>query len=299
MDKLTASKILGVAPGCSIEEIKEAFRKKTEEIQIEEDPQGFALVQTAYRALTKTGDSVRLSTSTRQAPTFSVTRGLPDLEDGLEYEDGEKELFTKIVEGEAQKDREEYDRQEARENLRYILEQPKANYDYVKLLKYAQACELNPDECEGLAKQLTTVHNLTKWGKNRIRRTEGFDEFVTYLYSRTGRTFNPRFHKARNIALVLLACYFASPAVLGIIWGLVESFRSIAGEFNSMEGAADKASFVVMFGMQIPFVIGLILILRKTAEMRRKKRSVIIVAYIVAFEILSIAAILITYNVLR
>lgn len=306
MDKLTAAKILGVEYDSSIEDIRAAFRAKTEEINLEDDPQEFALIQTAYRTLTKSGSGAGLSLPGDTGTVFHADEDLSsdEMDDaadgmddpGIEYAEGEETLFAGIVEEETAKDREEYERQKARETFIALLQFPKSSYDYVQLLEIARMCDLRGDECRGIVKQLTTVRNLIRRGDNRVRRTEGFDEFVGYLYSRMGKTYHPKLLRLKYLVVILVAAYLAIPAVAGVVMGVVESFT---GEMDNMEGMADKVSFVVMMVLSALFIIGLIIILRKTREMRRSKRTVIVVAYIVAFMIIEMAVILITYSMLR
>ena len=296
MDKLTAAKILGVEYDSPIEDIRDAFRAQTEEINLEDDPQGFALVHTAYRTLTRPRGSAGLSITTDSETELPAGEDSTGYAVGLGSEAGETGFFAGIEEEEARRDREEYDRREARMAFRSLLEEPRSDYDYVKLLEHARICELDRNESASIAKQLTTVYNLIRKGENRVRRTEGFDEFVAYLYSRMGKTYHPIWLRVRNWGTVLIAAYFAIPASAGIIQGLVES---ITGDLDKMEGMADKASYIVMIGTVVLFIVGLVIILRKTVEMRRVKRRVIIFAFIVACMILDYVATLITYSLLE
>ena len=53
MDQLNALHILGLEPGCSQQEIRDAYRALTLEHHPEDDPAGFARIQEAYRTLTR------------------------------------------------------------------------------------------------------------------------------------------------------------------------------------------------------------------------------------------------------
>lgn len=200
MDKLTAARILGVEYDSSREDIRAAFRAKTEEINLEDDPQEFALVQTAYRTLTRSSGGAGLSLPGDTGTVFHADEDLSsdEMDDAaggmddpdLEYAEGEEALFAGIVEEETAKDREEYEIQKARETFAALLQLPKSNYDYTKLLEIARKCDLRWDECKGIAKQLTAVRNLIRRGDNRVRRTEGFDEFVGYVFAH-GQDISP------------------------------------------------------------------------------------------------------------
>ena len=200
MDKLTAARTLGVEYDSSIEDVRAAFRAKTDEINLEDNPQEFALIQTAYRTLTKSGSGAGPTLSgggtglslsgdvgtVLQTDEDQAADGMDDPSDemddpDLEYAEGEESLFADIVEEETAKDREEYERQKARETFISLLQFPKSSYDYAQLLEIARMCDLRGDECRGIVKQLTTVRNLIRRGDGRVRRTEGFDGFVGYL----------------------------------------------------------------------------------------------------------------------
>ena len=301
MDKLTAARILGVEYDSSIEDIRAAFRAKTEEINLEDNPQEFALIQTAYRTLTRSAGGAGLSLPGDTGTVFHADEDLSsdEMDDaadgmddpGIEYAEGEETLFAGIVEEETAKDREEYDRQKARETFAALLQLPKSSYDYVQLLEIARKCDLRWDECKGIAKQLTAVRNLIRRGDNRVRRTKGFDEFVGYLYSRMGKTFYPMVLRLKYLVAILVAVWFLAPAVFGILVGLYE-------EFAKMPGVADKASLAVTLIMLVVFFAGIFFITKKTGEMRIAKRNVIIVIYIVLFIAFDLFITLLVYNML-
>ena len=53
MDQLTAYKILGLEPGCSLEEVKEAYVTLSKQFHPEEEPEKFQEIHEAYVALTR------------------------------------------------------------------------------------------------------------------------------------------------------------------------------------------------------------------------------------------------------
>ena len=299
MDKLTAASILGVECDSSIEDVRAAFRAKTEEINLEDDPQEFALIQTAYRTLTKTGGGAGMTLSGDAVMvSHKAEDRLPIENHDPVFEDGENEedFFAGIVEEESEKDRKEYERQMARETFAALLQLPKPSYDYVQLLEIAKGCDLRGDECIGIVKQLTTARNLIRRGDNRVHRTEGFDAFVAYLYSRMGKKYHPMLLRLKYLVVILIAAYFAIPAVAGVFMGFVEAFT---GEMDNLEGMTEKVSFVMMMVLSALFVVGLIIILRKTREMRRRRKTLIIIAYIVLFVAFDLLITLLMSNVLK
>ena len=287
MDKLTAARTLGVEYDSSIEDVRAAFRAKTG----------------AGPTLSGGGTGLSLSGdvgTVLQTDEDQAADGMDDPSDemddpDLEYAEGEESLFADIVEEETAKDREEYERQKARETFISLLQFPKSSYDYVQLLEIARMCDLRGDECRGIVKQLTTVRNLIRRGDGRVRRTEGFDGFVGYLYSRMGKTYHPMLIRLKYLVAILIAAFFAIPAVAGVVMGFVEAFT---GEMDNMEGMTEKVSFVVMMVLSVLFVVGLIIILRKTREMRHTRRTLIIIAYIVAYFVLEMVVAIIDDSML-
>lgn len=295
MDKLTAARILGVEYDSTIEDVKAAFRAKSEEINLEDDPQGFALIQTAYRTLTRSDRAAGLNLAGDAGTVFPLDEERingENVDPEFEYSEGEEALFSGIVEEESERDREEYERQSARETFAALLQLPKSRYDYVQLLEIAKKCDLRWDECKGIAKQLTSVINLIRRGENRVRRTEGFDGFVGYLYSRMGMKYRPMLLRLKYLAAILIAAVLMAPVLSGIFAGLSE-------EFAKMEGVADKASLAVTLVLLVIFFIGISLIMKKTHNMRTAKRNVIIVAYIAVYVVLDLFITIFVYNLLK
>ena len=110
-----------------------------------------------------------------------------------------------------------------------------------------------------------------------------------------GKTDHPMLIRLKYLVAILIAAFFAIPAVAGVVMGFVEAFT---GEMDNMEGMTEKVSFVVMMVLSVLFVVGLIIILRKTREMRHTRRTLIIIAYIVAYFVLEMVVAIIDDSML-
>ena len=111
-----------------------------------------------------------------------------------------------------------------------------------------------------------------------------------------GKKYHPMLLRLKYLVVILIAAYFAIPAVAGVFMGLVEAFT---GEMDNLGEMTEKVSFVMMMVLSALFVVGLIIILRKTREMRRRRRTLIIIAYIVLFVAFDLLITLLMSNVLK
>ncbi len=108
MDQLTACRILGIPPSCSREEIRDAFRKKSQDVHPEENPEEFARIQAAYRTLTQ-----RQTFPAPQAFTFEQPHPVVNEE--------ELSFFRSLEQENAEERMEERERKKQLEDLRNIV----------------------------------------------------------------------------------------------------------------------------------------------------------------------------------
>ena len=284
MDKLTAAKILGIEAESSIDEIKAVYREITKEIQLEDDPERFALVQTAYRTLTKKGGT--------NDPSFAVSTGRlilgssdydyvkpaeeeeyeeDDDEKGHE-EDDEKKLFADIIKTATRREIEKASRESAREEFFYLLQNSNFQYDFVRLLELGKKCDLDAFECAEIAKSFTKILNVLSGVKRRTCKADGFNEFVSFLYLRMGKKYNPRLHKLRNFIVVIVVASVMPMA------STIEMMNEMKGHENIV---AEVASFAVCIELLALTIVGAVLVSQKLDSMNKLLRIILMILYII------------------
>lgn len=285
MDKLTAAKILAISPDASIEEIRDAYKKLTETVQIDENPAEFARIQTAYKTLVGKVNNVFLYTSNDEYE--EQVFALDDHMEAADFCDGNKEgkffdnntkdktdddglesFFTEILVKEEEQRQAEADARRALSRFTYTLNNhPASDYDYEKLLELAENCNLSKESCESIADRLTAYKNQKIKDPNGVRRTKGFDEFVGYLYERAGKKYSPIQQRIRDYILI---AFFSLEMLLVMFQELTNAFIDV--ETNSV-------FFYLRIVLFFIYVAGLLLVRKATDSKRPIKRYLALFVY--------------------
>lgn len=299
MDKLTAAGILGISPGSSKEDIREAFRNKTANVRLEDDPETFGRLQTAYRVMMRAGADASFS------PEYlEYGEAAPDAlnnSKGSAYAGAEdiENLFSRISEDmpETEEDSSQLGIMQARVGFSALWKQPASEYDYNEMLKCAELSDFSPRECRKIADRIKKDgFTVLKFGKNRVRRTEGFDSFLSYLYARAGKGYHPMPLRVWYYFKLVLALFPIFPVTAAYIHMLVSDFTV----FSELTSPLTRVLIIERDIFSVLFIVGFFPLTRLMARKRspRKTYAVVYFLYIVIMIALSVGIALLFFKVI-